>query len=85
MISFLYLKYSNMPVNTTPSPNMVLLNRILKNQEMIIAKMNGLKDDMTKLELTTNNLLCKNNIQKQRIEMMESKIDEFIRPKGWIF
>lgn len=74
-----------MPVNTTPSPNMVLLNRILKNQEMIIAKMNGLKDDMTKLELTTNNLLCKNNIQKQRIEMMESKIDEFIRPKGWIF
>ena len=74
-----------MPVNTTPSPNMVLLNRILKNQEMIIAKMNGLKDDMTKLELTTNNLLCKNNIQKQRIEMMESKIDELIRPKGWIF
>jgi len=74
-----------MPVNTTPSPNMVLLNRILQNQEMIIAKINGLKDDMTKLELTTNNLLCKNNIQKQRIEMMESKIDEFIRPKGWIF
>jgi len=69
----------------TPGPNMVLLNRILQNQEMMIAKMNGLKDDMTKLELTTNNLLCKNNIQKQRIELMESKIDEFIRPKGWIF
>ncbi len=74
-----------MPVNMTPGPNMVLLNRILQNQEMMIAKMNGLKDDMTKLELTTNNLLCKNNIQKQRIELMESKIDEFIRPKGWIF
>ena len=69
----------------TPGPNMVLLNRILQNQEMIIAKINGLKDDMTKLELTTNNLLCKHNIQKQRIELMESKIDEFIRPKGWIF
>ena len=74
-----------MPVNMTPPQNMVLLNRILKNQEMIIAKVNGLKDDMTKLELTTNNLLCKNNIQKQRIELMESKIDELIRPKGWIF
>jgi len=69
----------------TPPQNMILLTKILQNQEMIIAKMNGLKDDMTKLELTTNNLLCKNNIQKQRIEMMESKIDEFIRPKGWIF
>jgi len=69
----------------TPGPNMVLLNRILQNQEMIIAKINGLKDDMTKLELTTNNLLCKHNIQKQRIELMESKIDELIRPKGWIF
>jgi len=69
----------------TPGPNMVLLNRILQNQEMIIAKINGLKDDMTKLELTTNNILCKHNIQKQRIELMESKIDEFIRPKGWIF
>ncbi len=69
----------------TPSPNMILLTKILQNQEMIIAKINGLKDDMTKLELTTNNLLCKNNIQKQRIEMMESKIDELIRPKGWIF
>ena len=75
-----------MPVkNMTPSPNMILLTKILQNQEMIIAKINGLKDDMTKLELTTNNLLCKNNIQKQRIEMMESKIDELIRPKGWIF
>ena len=74
-----------MPVNMTPGPNMVLLNRILQNQEMIIAKVNGLKDDMTKLELTTNNILCKHNIQKQRIELMESKIDEFIRPKGWIF
>ncbi len=74
-----------MPVNMTPGPNMVLLNRILQNQEMIIAKINGLKDDMTKLELTTNNILCKHNIQKQRIELMESKIDEFIRPKGWIF
>jgi len=69
----------------TPPQNMILLTKILQNQEMIIAKINGLKDDMTKLELTTNNLLCKNNIQKQRIEMMESKIDEFIRPKGWIF
>ena len=69
----------------TPGPNMVLLNRILQNQEMIIAKINGLKDDMTKLELTTNNILCKHNIQKQRIELMESKIDELIRPKGWIF
>ena len=48
-----------MPVNMTPGPNMVLLNRILQNQEMIIAKINGLKDDMTKLELTTNNILCK--------------------------
>ena len=75
-----------MPVkNMTPTPNMILLTKILQNQEMMIAKMNGLKDDMTKLELTTNNLLCKNNIQKQRIEMMESKIDELIRPKGWIF
>ena len=74
-----------MPVNMTPGPNMVLLNRILQNQEMIIAKVNGLKDDMTKLELTTNNILCKHNIQKQRIELMESKIDELIRPKGWIF
>ena len=69
----------------TPPQNMVLLNRILKNQEMIIAKVNGLKDDMTKLELTTNNILCKHNIQKQRIELMESKIDELIRPKSWIF
>ena len=74
-----------MPVNMTPPQNMVLLNRILKNQEMIIAKVNGLKDDMTKLELTTNNILCKHNIQKQRIELMESKIDELIRPKSWIF
>jgi len=69
----------------TPPQNMILLTKILQNQEMIIAKINGLKDDMTKLELTTNNLLCKHNIQKQRIELMESKIDEFIRPKGWIF
>ena len=69
----------------TPPQNMILLNRILQNQEMIIAKVNGLKDDMTKLELTTNNILCKHNIQKQRIELMESKIDELIRPKGWIF
>ena len=74
-----------MPVNMTPGANMVLLNRILQNQEMIIAKVNGLKDDMTKLELTTNNILCKHNIQKQRIELMESKIDELIRPKSWIF
>ena len=75
-----------MPVkNMTPPQNMILLNRILQNQEMIIAKVNGLKDDMTKLELTTNNILCKHNIQKQRIELMESKIDELIRPKGWIF
>ena len=69
----------------TPPQNMILLTKILQNQEMIIAKVNGLKDDMTKLELTTNNLLCKHNIQKQRIELMESKIDELIRPKGWIF
>jgi len=69
----------------TPPQNMVLLNRILKNQEMIIAKVNGLKDDMTKLELTTNNILCKHNIQKQRVELIESKIDELIRPKSWIF
>ena len=69
----------------TPPQNMILLNRILQNQEMIIAKVNGLKDDMTKLELTTNNILCKHNIQKQRIELMESKIDELIRPKSWIF
>ena len=69
----------------TPPQNMILLTKILQNQEMIIAKINGLKDDMTKLELTTNNILCKHNIQKQRIELMESKIDELIRPKGWIF
>ena len=69
----------------TPPQNMILLTKILQNQEMMIAKINGLKDDMTKLELTTNNLLCKHNIQKQRIELMESKIDELIRPKGWIF
>ena len=69
----------------TPPQNMILLTKILQNQEMMIAKINGLKDDMTKLELTTNNLLCKHNIQKQRIELMESKIDELIRPKSWIF
>ena len=69
----------------TPPQNMILLTKILQNQEMIIAKINGLKDDMTKLELTTNNLLCKYNIQKQRVELIESKIDELIRPKGWIF
>ena len=69
----------------TPPQNMILLTKILQNQEMIIAKINVLKDDMTKLELTTNNILCKHNIQKQRIELIESKIDELIRPKGWIF
>tara|TARA_R110001606_G_C15340737_1_gene646548 strand:- start:503 stop:727 length:225 start_codon:yes stop_codon:yes gene_type:complete len=74
-----------MPIRETPSHNVVLLNQILTNQQMIIAKINKLNDNQTKLELTVNNLLCKHNINIQRIQAIESKIDTMIEPKGWIF
>tara|TARA_R110002020_G_scaffold170000_2_gene359357 strand:+ start:2299 stop:2532 length:234 start_codon:yes stop_codon:yes gene_type:complete len=64
--------------------NLVLLNKILSNQEMIIAKMNQVNDRQTKLELTVNNILCKHNLNTQRIRSVESKIDTMIKPSpGW--
>ena len=74
-----------MPKQQNVPPNMVLLNKILQNQEMIIAKINQVNDRQTKLELTVNNILCKHNLNTQRIQSVESKIDTMIEPKGWIF
>ena len=64
-------------------PNMVLLNKILSNQEIIISKIKHLDNEISKLNLMTNNLLTKQTITTQRISCIESKIDTILKPKGW--
>ena len=64
-------------------PNLVLLNKILSNQEIIISKIKHLDNEISKLNLMTNNLLTKHTITTQRIGSIESKIDTILKPKGW--
>ena len=64
-------------------PNMVLLNKILSNQEIIISKMKKIDDQLSKIDLVTNNLLTKHTLTTQRISLIENKIDTILKPKGW--
>ena len=64
-------------------PNLVLLNKILSNQEIILSKIKHLDNEISKLNLMTNNLLTKQTITTQRISCIESKIDTILKPKGW--
>ncbi len=74
-----------MPKQQNVPPNMILLNKILENQEMIIYRLNSLLDRVGKVELTTNNLISKHTITTQRISSIETKIAKILEPKGWIF
>lgn len=64
-------------------PNMVLLNKILSNQEIIISKIKKIDDQLSKIDLLTNNLLTKHTLTTQRISLIENKIDTILKPKGW--
>ena len=64
-------------------PNKVLLNKILSNQEIILSKIKHLDNEISKINLLTNNLLTKHTITTQRISSIESKIDNILKPKGW--
>ncbi len=64
-------------------PNMVLLNKILSNQEIIISKIKKIDDQLSKIDLITNNLLTKQTLSTQRISLIENKIDTMMKPKGW--
>jgi len=63
---------------------MVLLNKILSNQEIIISKMKKIDDQLSKIDLVTNNLLTKHTLTTQRISLIENKIDTMMKPsRGW--
>tara|TARA_R110001592_G_scaffold205899_1_gene456517 strand:- start:530 stop:760 length:231 start_codon:yes stop_codon:yes gene_type:complete len=64
-------------------PNMVLLNKILSNQEIIISKIKKIDDQLSKIDLITNNLLTKHTLTTQRISLIENKLDTMMKPKGW--
>mgnify|MGYP000689749617 FL=1 len=64
-------------------PNMVLLNKILSNQEIIISKIKKIDDKLSKIDLITNNLLTKHTLTTQRISLIENKLDTMMKPKGW--
>jgi len=65
-------------------PNMVLLNKILSNQEIIISKIKKIDDQLSKIDLITNNLLTKQTLTTQRISLIENKIDTMMKPSpGW--
>ena len=64
-------------------PNMVLLNKILSNQEIIISKIKKIDDQLSKIDLITNNLLTKQTLTTQRISLIENKLDTMMKPKGW--
>ena len=64
-------------------PNMVLLNKILSNQEIIISKIKKIDDQLSKIDLITNNLLTKQTLSTQRISLIENKLDTMMKPKGW--
>ena len=72
-----------MPKQQNILPNMILLNKILENQEMIIYRLNSLLDRLSKVEITTNNLISKHTITSQRISSIENKIDKILEPKTW--
>lgn len=67
------------------SPNMVLLNKLLSNQEIIISKMKTIDNEISKLNLMTNNLLTKHTLTTQRVSVIETKIDTILKPKGWFY
>ena len=64
-------------------PNMVLLNKILSNQEIIISKIKKIDDQLSKIDLITNNLLTKHTLTTQRISLIENKLDTMMKPSGW--
>lgn len=72
-----------MPKQQNVPPNMILLNRILENQEMIISKLKHIENTLSKVELTTNNLISKHTLTTQRVSSIETKIDKILQPKSW--
>jgi len=78
----MFMKFK-MPKQQNVSPNMILLNKILENQEMIISKMKHIENTLSKVELTTNNLISKHTLTTQRVSSIETKIDKILEPKTW--
>lgn len=85
MIIIIYLEIKMGGTKQNVSPNMVLLNKLLSNQEIIISKMKTIDNEISKLNLMTNNLLTKHTLTTQRVSVIETKIDTILKPKGWFY
>jgi len=83
MIIIICLQIKMGGVKQNIQPNMVLLNKILSNQEIIISKIKKIDDQLSKIDLITNNLLTKHTLTTQRISLIENKLDTMMKPSGW--